>query len=248
MADCAEGDGATVCLSTGANAAAKAAGAAINANAMTDAGIIRVPTIFVSTVDFEWCMGKNAAAAPAIEEHHPGQCRGSSLERCYTGSVLDRSRGGRRDRGVHGWSQREDSGTQGFDPRLRAGHLATGNKFGLGAGTHQYMIKQAVAGYPANVNYSSLAAESGNIVDFQVWPGNWGMNTKPTISWSAVLTRPLWLQWRRRRLGCPEQPKSGFCALPHNRKFHLAGYGCCVSPGGCFSEPALEAADRFEAS
>jgi len=184
MADCAASDCAIVCKSTGANAAAKAAGVAISGAGMSDAGVLAGAAGFVSTVDFEWFMGANAAAAPAIS--NITQDNASAL---LSGGVLPAQymTGVAADGAIAAFyvGRNEDSGTRVLY-QAESWANGTGSAAGLGASTKQFMIKQAIAGYPANVGYSSLAAEAGNIVDFQIWPGAWGMNTKPTISWAAA--------------------------------------------------------------
>jgi hypothetical protein len=183
MSDCAAADGATVCKSSGGNTAAKTAGAAISSAGMTDAGVTAGPVGFVSTVDFEWAMGANSAAAPAItnvtQDNAEALLSGGVLPAQYlTGVSADGATA------VFYVGRNEDSGTR-VAYQAESWAYGTGSSVGLGAATKQYMIKQAIAGYPANVNYSSLAAETGNITDFQVWPGSWGMNTKSTISWAT---------------------------------------------------------------
>ncbi len=183
MTDAAAGDCATVCKSSGGNAAAKAAGAAITAAGMTDAGVTSGTAGFVSTVDFEWVMGANSAAAPAItnvtQDNAQALLSGGVLPAQYlTGVSADGATA------VFYVGRNEDSGTRVLS-QAESWAYGTGSSVGLGAATKQYMIDQAIAGYPANVGYSSLAAESGNIVDFKIWPGNWGMNTKATISWAT---------------------------------------------------------------
>jgi len=183
MTDAAATDCATVCKSSGANTAAKTASAAITASGMTDAGVLAGAAGFVSTVDFEWAMGANSAAAPAItnitQDNAEALLSGGVLPAQYlTGTTGDNSTA------VFYVGRNEDSGTRVLY-QAESWSYGTGASQGLGASTQQFMIKQAIAGYPANVGYSSLAAESGNIVDFKLWPGAWGMNTKPTISWAA---------------------------------------------------------------
>jgi hypothetical protein len=183
MADCAASDAATVLKSAGVNTAGKTASSAITAAGMTDSGTIAGPVGFVSTVDFEWFMGANSAAAPAItnvtQDNAEALLSGGVLPAQYlTGNTADNATA------VFYVGRNEDSGTRVLY-QAESWAYGTGAATGLGATTKQFMIKQAIAGYPANVGYSSLAAETGNIVDFQVWPGNWGMNTKPTIIWAA---------------------------------------------------------------
>jgi hypothetical protein len=182
MADCAAADGATTCNSSGGNAAAKTAGAAITASGMTDAGVQAAVAGFVSTVDFEWAMGANSAAAPAITN-----VTQDNAEALLSGGVIPAQyltgNGANNATAVFYVGRNEDSGTRVLY-QAESWAYGTGSSVGLGATTKQYMIKQAVAGYPANVGYSSLSAEAGNITDFKIWPGNWGMNTKAAISWA----------------------------------------------------------------
>jgi hypothetical protein len=200
MSDCAYTDAATVLSSTGINAAGKTAAANITSAAPVEGGVAAGAAGFVGSVDFEWVLGSVSGPATASPIANITQDVAQALlsdgfvpGNYVTGNSTD------VNAAITFVGRNEDSGSRVLY-QAASWAYGTGNKFGLGAGTTQYLVTQSGVALPQNASYSSLAGTSAGITAVQKWPrfnwngsnyttssaGGWALNTESAITWATL--------------------------------------------------------------
>jgi hypothetical protein len=204
MSDCVYTDVATVLASTGDNAAGKAAGLVVGAANPVDAGVVAGPHGWVGSVDFEWVLG--SISGPATVGAFSNITQDNAEVLLTNGSIgANFITGNAGDAGSVAIliGRNEDSGTRVLT-QAESWAYGTSNKFGLGAGTNQYLVTQNGVALPQNSGYSSLSGVAGGITAIQKWPrynwnganyttaaaGGWNLYTEtapfPGITWATL--------------------------------------------------------------
>jgi len=200
MSDCLYTDAATVLGSSGDNTAGKNAGVTVGNSGMIEGGVLASAVGYVGSVDFEWVLGSVASTAPQADITNITQDNAAALlslgyipETYLTGNTADSSGV------VVVIGRNEDSGTRVLY-QSESWANGTGNKFGLGAATVQWLVTQSGVALPTSSGYSSLAGDASGITAIQKWPkynyngsnyttssaGGWSLYTESSITWATL--------------------------------------------------------------
>lgn len=199
MSDEVYTDAAAVLASTGDNTTGKNAAVSIKTtNIPTEAG----SHPYVGSVNFEWLAGALASGAPSPNSPINNLTQ-DNAEVLLTSGQLGANfvTGNTNDASsvIVFIGRNEDSGTRTLT-QAESWANGTGNSFGLGASTVQYLVTQSGVLAPTSSGYSSLSADANGITGLQEWPqynwngsnyttkaaGGWSLYTESSITWASL--------------------------------------------------------------